>query len=490
MTTYLETPVIDKKVKHPARWLIGLVAAGVLVIGATTTYTVVNRGTSKQDITALTVPVEAKDVTVRISASGIVQPVQSVNISPKNSGTLVQLYVEQGDKVTQGQIIAKMDSADIQARIAEARANLAQNQAQLDQVVAGNRPQEIDQAKARLAQAEAQLAQARAGNRPQEIAQAQAQVDAAQAKAKYTTEQLKRYQSLYQQGAEKKQLLDQAISEDNAAKASLLEAEKRLSLQQIGTRSEEISQKEATVAESRAALQLSQAGSRPEEIAQRKAAVGAAQAKLKTEQVNLDNTIIRAPFSGIVTQKYANVGAYVTPTTSASSSASATSSSVVAVARGLEVLASVPEADIGRIKQGQQVEIVADAYPDQVFKGHVRLIAPEAVKEEGVTLFQIRVAIDTGRDKLRSGLNVNMTFLGDKVQDALLVPTVAIVTEKGNTGVLVPDAKNKPQFRPVTIGAQIKDQTQILEGVKGGDRIFLNPPADYMIQKKQEQEKK
>lgn len=490
MTIYLEKPVIDKKIKHPLPWFIGLAAAGVLVIGATTTYTIVNRETSKQDIAALTVPVEVKDVTVRISASGKVQPVQSVNISPKNSGTLVELYVEQGDKVSQGQIIAKMDSADIQARIAEARANLAQNQAQLDQVLAGNRPQEIAQAKARLAQAEAQLAQARAGNRPQEIAQAQAQVDAAQAKAKYTSEQLKRYQSLYQQGAEKKQLLDQAISEDNAAKASLQEAQKRLSLQQIGTRSEEISQKEAAVAESRAALQLSQAGYRPEEIAQRKAAVAAAKAKLQTEQVNLNNTIIRAPFSGIVTQKYANVGAYVTPTTSASSSASATSSSVVAVARGLEVLASVPEADIGRIKQGQQVEIVADAYPDQVFKGHVRLIAPEAVKEEGVTLFQIRVSIDTGRDKLRSGLNVDMTFLGDKVQDALLVPTVAIVTEKGNTGVLIPDAKNKPQFHPITIGAQIKDQTQILEGLQGGDRIFLNPPADYMMQKKKEQEKK
>lgn len=70
------------------------------------------------------------------------------------------------------------------------------------------------------------------------------------------------------------------------------------------------------------------------------------------------------------------------------------------------------------------------------------------------------------------------------------MPTVAIVTEKGNEGVLVPDAKNKPLFRPVTIGAQIKDQTQILEGVKQGDRIFLNPPADYMMQKKQEQQKK
>lgn len=490
MTTYLEIPVIGKKVKHPLRWLIGLVAAGTLVVGTTTTYTFVNRGTSKQDIAALTVPVEAKNVTVRISASGKVQPVQSVNISPKNPGTLTELYVEQGDKVKQGQILAKMDSADIQAKLSQARANLAQNQAQLEQAQAGNRPQEIAQQKARLAQAEAQLAEARAGNRPQEIAQAQALVDAAQAKANYTSEQVKRYQYLYQQGAERKQLLDQAISEDNAAKASLQEVQKRLSLQQSGTRSEEIAQRQAAVEEARASLQLLEAGSRSEEIAQRKAAVAAAAAQLKAEEVNLEETIIRAPFSGVVTQKYANIGAFVTPTTSASSSASATSSSVVALARGLEVLASVPEADIGRIKQGQQLEIVADAYPDQVFKGHVRLIAPEAVKEEGVTLFQVRVAIDTGLDKLRSGLNVDMTFLGDKVQGALLVPTVAIVTEKGNTGVLVPDEKNKPLFRPVTIGAQVKDQTQILEGVKIGDRIFLNPPADYKIQQRQEQQKK
>ncbi|GAB1538074.1 hypothetical protein NUACC21_07310 [Scytonema sp. NUACC21] len=102
-------------------------------------------------------------------------------------------------------------------------------------------------------------------------------------------------------------------------------------------------------------------------------------------------------------------------------------------------------------------------------------------------MFQVRVAIETGADKLRSGLNVDMTFLGDKVQDALLVPTVAIVTEKGETGVLVPDANNKPEFRSVTVGAQVKDQTQILDGVKAGDRIFLNPPSDY---KKAQQQKK
>ncbi len=488
MTTQIEVPVFGK-LKNPFRWLIGLMAAGVVVVGATTTYTFVNQGTRKEDITQLTVPVEAKNVTLRITTSGKVVPVQSVNISPRNPGTLKQLYVEQGDRVQAEQILARMDSADIQARIQQFSANLAQSQAQLAEAQAGSRPQEIAQSKARLSQVQAQLDQAKAGNRPQEIAQAQALVDAAQAKANYSSKKVKRYQYLYHQGAVQKQELDQFISEDKSAIANLLEAQKRLSLQQAGSRSEEMAQRKAVVEEAKAQLGLMENGTRPEIINQRKAAVASAQAQLKAEQVNLEETIIRAPFAGIVTQKYANIGAFVTPTTSASSSASATSSSIVAVARGLEVLAQVPEADIGRIKQGQSVEIVADAYPDQVFKGRVRLISPEAVVEQGVTSFQVRVTLDTGADKLRSGLNVDLTFLGDRLSNALVLPTVAIVTEKGQTGVLIPDAKNKAQFREVTIGSQIKDQTQILEGVKVGDRVFIDPPKEYKIEKAREQKK-
>ncbi|MEH1998340.1 MAG: efflux RND transporter periplasmic adaptor subunit [Nostoc sp.] len=486
MATHIEFPVIGK-VKYPLRWLMGLIAGGVLVVG-TTTYTLVNQGTSKENIAQLTVPVAAQNVTLRITASGKVVPVQSVNISPKNPGVLSQLYVEQGDRIQRGQILARMDSASIEAQKSQYRANLAQSQAQLAEAVAGSRPQEIAQARARLAQAQAQLAAARAGNRPQEVAQSQSQVDAAQAKVNYSSQQVKRYQYLYEQGAEKKQLLDQAISEDKSARASLEEAKKRFSLVQSGTRSEEIDQRQAAVNEARAALVLLEDGTRSEEIVQRQAAVASAEAQLKGVQVQLEDTIIRAPLSGIVTQKYAEPGAFVTPTTSASTSASATSSSIVAVARGLEILAQVPEADLGRIKQGQQVEIVADAYPDQVFKGHVRLIAPEAVVEQGVTSFQVRVALDTGTNKLRSGLNVDLTFLGDRVKNALVLPTVSIVTEKGKTGVLVPGANNKPQFREVTVGAQIQEQTQILEGVKAGDRVFVNPPKDYKIEKAKEKQ--
>ncbi|UKO97392.1 efflux RND transporter periplasmic adaptor subunit [Nostoc sp. UHCC 0870] len=484
MIAYIEVPIIGK-VKHPTRWLVGLLAAGTLIVG-TTSYSLINGGKNQDDVTQLTVPVESQNFTLRITASGKVVPVQSVNLSPKNPGVLAELYVEQGDRVEKGQIIARMDVGDIQAQIAQYRANLAQAQAQLAEAQAGTRPQEIAQSRARLAQAQAQLAEAQAGSRPQEIAKAQAQVDAARARVNYTSEQVKRYQYLYAQGAERKQLLDQAISEDKSAKANLAEAQKQVSLLQSGTRSEVVAARDAAVTEARAAFVLLEEGSRPEQIAQRQAAVKAAQAQLVGSQVRLQDTIIRAPFAGVVTQKYANIGAFVTPTTSASTSASATSSSIVAVAKGLEILAQIPEADIGRIQQGQQVEIVADAYPDEIFKGNVRLIAPEAVVEQGVTSFQVRVALDTGIDKLRSGLNVDLTFLGDRVNDALLLPTVAILTENGKNGVLVPDAKNKPQFREVTIGAQIQDQTQVISGLKAGDRVFIDLPKDYKIQKAKE----
>ena len=486
MVTQIELPLIGK-VKYPLRWGIGLIVAGSLAVGTTVTYNLANQRNREQNIAELTVPVEAQNVTLRITASGRVVPVQSVNISPKNPGVLAQLYVEQGDRVEEGQVLARMDVGDIRAQILQQRANLAQVQAQLDQARAGSRPQEIQQAQARLAQAEAQLSQARAGNRDQEIAQAQAQVNSAQAQVNLTQSRVKRYQELTQQGATSQDQLEQFISEDQRAKASLEEAQKRLSLLEVGSRNEEITAREAAVTEARAALVLLQKGSRPEEIAQRQAAVKAAEAQIQAAEVRLQDTVIRAPLSGIVTQKYANVGAFVTPTTSASTSASATSSSIVAVARGLEVLAQVPEVDIGRIQQGQQVEIVADAYPDQVFKGNVRLIAPEAVVEQGVTSFQVRVDLDTGIEQLRSGLNVDLTFLGDRLSDALVLPTVAIVTEQGQTGVLVADEKNQPLFREVTIGAQIADQTQILQGVQPGDRVFINLPKDYINKKAREQ---
>ena len=184
---------------------------------------------------------------------------------------------------------------------------------------------------------------------------------------------------------------------------------------------------------------------------------------------------------GIITQKFATEGAFVTPTTSASDVSSATSTAIVSLADGLEVVAEIPEADIGQISPGQMVEIKADAFPEKTFEGEVRLIAPEAIERQNVTVFQVRVRLLNGLEELRSNMNVDVAFLGNQVDDALVVPTVAIVTQGGETGVLVPGEERRIQFRPVILGPQVGEQIQVLEGLDDGDRVYVDLPPGQTL---------
>src|SRR6476469_6453979 len=569
---------LKKPARKPQRWAIGLVAAGLLAV-PTTIYIAKSRSQPKVDaIATMTVPVEAQNLTVRITSSGTVQPVQRVNLSPKGSGRIAELFVEQGDRVEAGQIVARMESRDVEAQLAQAKAREASVRAKLAKIEAGNRSEDIASARARLEQAEASLAQVQAGSRveevagararlqqlragsrveevsqgrarlaqaqarladaqtgsvKQEIAQAQTQIESSKAQAELTAQRVERNRTLVEEGALAKDKLDELIKENRTAQAKLTESQRRLQqlqenrlsqIQQLqaavqveqqalkqlqngtrseeiakgeaevaeaksklgqlenGNRPEEIAKAEAAVAEAKSQLAAQENGSRPEEIAQAKAELEEAQAQVRFQEVQLEDTKVRAPFAGIITQRYAIQGAFVTPATSASEATSATSTSIVALARDVEVLAKVPEADISQIKPGQEVEIVADAYPDKIFKGRVKLIAPEAVKERDVTLFQVRVAIDTGKDLLQSGMNVDLRFVGQKLSNDLVVPTVAIVTNKGQTGVLVPDEKQQPKFKPVTVGSTIGNKIQILEGAKAGDRVFTELPQGKKLE--------
>jgi HlyD family secretion protein len=76
-------------------------------------------------------------------------------------------------------------------------------------------------------------------------------------------------------------------------------------------------------------------------------------------------------------------------------------------------------------------------------------------------------------------MNVDLTFLGKPISDALVVPTVAVVTQEGETGVMVPDFEDQPKFKPVTIGATIEDKTQIIRGLREGEKVFIDLPENY-----------
>ena len=206
------------------------------------------------------------------------------------------------------------------------------------------------------------------------------------------------------------------------------------------------------------------------------AAVEAARQRLAARRVEESDLVVRAPFSGVITQRYADPGAFVTPTTTASATAGATSSSIVELAQGLEVVAKVPESDIGRIRLGQEAEVRVDAFPDRRFAAVVKRITPRAVKVNNVTSFDVILRFSREQPDLRIGMTADVNFRTGQVRAETLVPTVAIVTEEGRPGVLLVGKDRQPTFQPVELGISGGKDTQILSGLEPGTRIFIDLP--------------
>jgi len=460
--------------KSPLFWLFLIVIIASIIIGKTA-YVKLENSENQNNLTEMTVIVEKQSLGVKVQASGTVEPIQNVNISPKNPGILAQLLVEQGDSVKQGQTVAIMENAQIQAQILQSEANLNRALSNLEQAKI-RIPSEIKQFKLKLDQEIARLEEI-SKRIPRDLDQAKAKITQAQSRLDLAQIRLNRYEYLEKEGAITTDRLDEVINEYNSAKANLSDLQQQQAQIEQTTPSE-ISQQEAVVNNARIALKEKEDNA-AQEIKLLEAEVNSVKAQLKQIEIQFRDTIITAPFEGIITQKFATVGAFVTPTTSASSTASATSSSILALAQGLEIIAKVPEIDMAQLKVGQGVEILADAFPDETFKGRIKRIAPEAIVEQNVTSFEVAIALSTGEEKLRSKMNVDVTFIGEDIKNTLVVPTVAILTQEGKTGVLIADEKGQPKFIPVVLGLTLEDKTQILQGLKAGDRIFIDLPEGY-----------
>lgn len=206
------------------------------------------------------------------------------------------------------------------------------------------------------------------------------------------------------------------------------------------------------------------------------AAVQAARQRLEARRVEQADLVVRAPFAGVISQRYADPGAFVTPTTSASTTAGATSSSIVELAQGLEVVAKVPESDIGRIRLGQQASVRVDAFPDRRFAARVKRITPRAVKLNNVTSFDVYLEFLAQQPQLRIGMTADVDFQTGRIRARTLVPTVAIVTEDGRPGVLLVDKDRQPRFQAVELGVSGGKDTEILSGLEPGARVFIDLP--------------
>ncbi len=466
-----------KKKKGRRNWLSWLIALCLLGgIGYAVYYqvTVVSRQEASRRV--LTRPVQRQTLTITVSANGTVKPERSINLSPKNSGILKRLLAKEGDIVKQGQIVAYMDDSNLRGQLTSAQGQLAQAEANLQKAIAGNRPQDIAQSQGALDEAEANLQKVQAGNRSQDIGQAQARLQSAQAALRQAEDDFVRNQQLYNAGGISLQTLNQNRSNRDSAQANVNEAQQALGLQKAGSRPEDVEQARAVVKQRQQALALLKAGTRQEDINAARAQVTSARGSLQNIQAEINDTIIRAPFDGVVTKKFADPGAFVTPTTASSEVASSSSSSILSLASTNEVVANLAETNISKISLGQKVSIKADAYPGKTFEGKVSQIAAQAIVEQNVTSFEVRVSLSDPQRLLRSGMNAEVDFQVGQVQNVLVVPTASVVRQENATGVFVPGKNNRPVFTRIETGVTANNFTEVKSGLTGDERVLLSFP--------------
>ena len=204
------------------------------------------------------------------------------------------------------------------------------------------------------------------------------------------------------------------------------------------------------------------------------ALVAVARANLKSADVSVDQTVIRAPFDGIVLTKNANVGDNITPFSSAADSKGA----VVTIADmdTLEVEADVSESAIGRIKAGQPCEIQLDAIPGERFAGLVSRTVPTVDRAKATVLVKVRFAARDAR--VLPDMSAKVAFLerevrADETKPVTAVLPAAIVTRDGASWLYVL-REDRVALTKVETGAKLGDLVEV-RGVKAGERVALKP---------------
>ncbi|MGH7678129.1 MAG: efflux RND transporter periplasmic adaptor subunit [Gemmatimonadaceae bacterium] len=365
-----------------------------------------------------TVVVSRRPFAATVSALGAVKARigAEVRVGSRISGRVRRLRANIGDRVAQGQVLAELETADLDALVAQRRA-------------------EVKVAESRLAAIDAMT--------PSEEARAQLDVDRLSAAAKTASDDWVRQQALLRERVTTGAEADAARERHNAAQAQLEAARRALHLERTGN-VEGRKQADADLERSRAAL--------------------------LSAQVDRSFAVITAPISGIV----ASVATQEGETVAAGLSAP-TFLTIVDLGR-LQVNAFVDEVDIGKVQPGQAAAFTVDAFPARDFSGHVTAIYPSATIQDNVVKYI--VAIDIAGDYAGSLRPEMTTSVRIRIAErsVLALPARAIRREDGSSVAYVV-SDGRARSRAVRLGWRDGNWVEIVEGLKEGERVLIDPPA-------------
>jgi len=338
-----------------------------------------------------------------VSVTGTIEALQ-VDVSAKIAGRIVERTVREGQPVERGQLLVRLGDQELVAEVRRAEAAVRTAEAQLKDLQAGARREEIEEAEARAARAQAQLDDLLAGSRQQEIEQARAAVRNATAVREWSARELARTRELYARDLVAFQEVDRARNAYDVAAANEASARERLALLEAGARKDEIEAARAELRASKERVRLLRAGPRPDAVVAAQAQVAEARAALALGQARLAEMRIQSPLTGLVLRKNLEVGEMANP---------GVSILTLMDPHDMWLRAYVSETEVGRIRIGQQALITVDAFPGRTFAGAISEIASEAeftpknvqTKKERVNLvFRVKIAIRDAEGVLKPGL--------------------------------------------------------------------------------------
>lgn len=356
--------------------------------------------------------VKADTISQKIRTTGDIKPMLGVSINPEAAGKIEDILVDVGDVVKKGQKLAQINDETQQAQFKQAQAalNLAKTAIESQKVA-------IESAKSALVSAKAS-------------------VEASESQLKNLATTRKRLEKLYSEGAVSRQDVDDIITKYDNANAAHISAQTN------------VKRSSDSVQTALMALEM------------RKAEMSQAEANLNAVKVNLEHTIVDAPFDGVITARYADPGANAK-----------TDKALFEIEQNspVKIIGSVSEKDLFQIAGGQTEVIVKVDSLAGDFKGVIKKVYP-AIDNSSRT-GKIEIHMPNQDNTLRTGMFARLEVLVSTHSGAVVIPRDALVRYEGGCLTFVVE-NNRAVKRPIKIGIIDDNRVEVIEGLKAGERII------------------
>jgi multidrug efflux pump subunit AcrA (membrane-fusion protein) len=388
------------------RWLLVVLAAGLLAAGCAKKEEAEVEAPAPVQVTGVT----QEPIRRIVAGDGVLFAQDQSSVMPSINKPVVKFYVNRGDHVKQGQLVAKLESRDLEAAVANAQAQVSQ--------------------------ADVNVHSVRLATVPESLVKAQADVENDKETLDASKKLLDSQTKLFEQGALAGRRVDEARVAYVNAKTQLDGASEH--------------------------LRALNSVSKEDQVATAQAQLEAAKAQLAAAKAQLSYAEILSPRSGVVADRPVYEGEMAVPGTPLLT--------VMDISR-VVARVNIPQNQGSGVKVGQSAEIIP-ADGGETVQGRVTVVSPAT--DANSTTLQVWVQADNPGEHLKPGASVHVKVITELVKNATTVPATAILPgEEGGTAVLVIDAESVAHKHPVTLGIREGNKVQILTGARPGDEVVV-----------------